>query len=759
MKTALALLLISSISLATSSPAFAALEAVTLSSKDHFPAPRWIYGIGKLAKGSEKDPAYVLARVKQAQVEGDNATCVERARAARPKAKSLQGWLSVLELECAVKAKPSTKTSATLARAIDAAAAHPDWFIFGAHTGRLKTAFATALTTLLEQDLKSNRARAWKSIERIDDFANLVDDKTKAVAWKAAGDLSSKQNKPEAARDFYKRSLALSSDSETRDKLAQLDRLQAQTQPTPKPSATPSTEPVNEATADELDLTERATQAYKSGDVTVATDLAIQIIQKYPGGSRAKWATDRVLETLASFADKTDVKYQDVRDQVLERVQKADADRLTEWARVCYNRAQFSESFALSKKALTSVDGARRTKTLEIYAEAAIATEAWSDARSGLQELVDKAAGQPQSREALFRLGLLNYRQGNYNESITHFERLLALPQSENLELSARYWLWRSLQKTKAERASQVASELMARFPFSYYGLRARLEQGGGTLEFKQPASEKVESTLWLTSGDKIAWEKAQILMKAGWLEEAQVELRELPPPIAANDKAVRALLWAAAGGTVTASRLGNDAWDENSDFRRAPFTDAVFPRDYTEFIEASAKKRNLDRDLVRGLIKQESSFNPRAVSSSNAYGLMQMIPPTAREIAQDLKLGVLKLPDDMFVPKRNIEMGTYYLSRQVSRYDGSVPLAVASYNAGPGRIDRWLRTRPSVKNAARTSAADNEIWFDEIPYSETCFYVKAILRNIMLYRLLDQSRGTGPWTPPDPIWQQSVVQ
>ena len=259
---------------------------------------------------------------------------------------------------------------------------------------------------------------------------------------------------------------------------------------------------------------------------------------------------------------------------------------------------------------------------------------------------------------------------------------------------------------------------------------------------------------MWLTGGDKIAWEKAQILMKAGWLEEAQAELRDLPPAISANDKAVRALLWAAAGGYVTASRLANDAWDENSDFRRSPFTDAVFPKDFAEFIDASAKKRGLDRDLVRGLIKQESSFNPRAVSTSNAYGLMQMIPPTAREIAQDLKLGALKLPDDMFVPKRNIEMGTYYLGRQVTHYNGSVPLALASYNAGPARMDRWLRTRPSVKNAPANSDADNEIWFDEIPYSETCFYVKAILRNVMLYRLLDQGRVQMP----DPIWTQKVA-
>jgi soluble lytic murein transglycosylase len=764
------------LSLSISTPCFAALESVTLTSKDPFPAPRWMYGVGQPPKASEKDPTFALIRVKQAQSEGDFNGCAERARAARPKAKSLQSWLTVVGLECAVKAKPTLKSGNELSHAVDDASAHADWFLLGAQSTRLKSAFSAGLSALIDQDLKVNRARAWKSIERIDEYASVLDDKTKALGLRAAGDLSVAQSKPEAARSFYKRSVALQGDPETREKLANLERsLGVESAKTPSkisakevtdvaPSPTPSELNVtSETTSEELEMGDRVTSALKSGDIVVAMELATQIIQKFPGGSRAKWAADRVQETLASFADKTDIKYKDIHDQILERIQKADADRLTEWARVCYNRAQFQDAFVLAKKSLSTVDGARRTKSLELASQAAIAVEAWDVARSTLQELIDKSAGQPQSREALFRLGLLNYREQKYNDAITSFERLLSLPQAENFELSSRYWLWRSLQKTKSERATKLADELMTKYPFSYYGLRARLEQGKGSLEWKpaaKEASDKVESVMWLEPAEKIAWEKAQILMRAGWLDEAQSELRELPSPLTANDKAVRSLVWAAAGGYVTASRLANDAWDENSEFRRAPFTDAVFPHDFTEFVEANAKKRGLDRDLVRGLIKQESSYNPKAISTSNAYGLMQMIPPTAKEIAQDLHLGTLKLPDDMFVPKRNIEMGTYYLSRQVTHYGGSVPLALASYNAGPGRIDRWLRTRPSLAqlSSTKSSAPDDEIWFDEIPYNETCFYVKAILRNIMLYRLLDQGRASGPWTPPDPIWSMHTT-
>jgi hypothetical protein len=161
--------------------AFATLEPVTLTSQDSFPAPRWMYGVGAApTKGSEKDASFALVKVKQAQVEGDFATCAEDARAARSKAKSLQGWLAVVELECASKVKPTSKSATALSHAVDDVSKHADWFVLGPQAPRLKTAFALGLVRLIDQDLKANRSRAWKSIERVDEFSSLMDDKTKA---------------------------------------------------------------------------------------------------------------------------------------------------------------------------------------------------------------------------------------------------------------------------------------------------------------------------------------------------------------------------------------------------------------------------------------------------------------------------------------------------------------------------------------------------------------------------------------------------
>jgi soluble lytic murein transglycosylase len=134
----------------------------------------------------------------------------------------------------------------------------------------------------------------------------------------------------------------------------------------------------------------------------------------------------------------------------------------------------------------------------------------------------------------------------------------------------------------------------------------------------------------------------------------------------------------------------------------------------------------------------------------------MQMIPPTAREIAEDLGIRGFEFPRDLEQPPLNVRMGSYYLAKVLRKYQGNVPLALASYNAGPGRMDRWLKFRPSLAGLAqsRSSSADDELWFDELPWSETCYYVKAILRNLLIYRALDQGRveiGDAAWAAPRP--------
>jgi soluble lytic murein transglycosylase len=219
----------------------------------------------------------------------------------------------------------------------------------------------------------------------------------------------------------------------------------------------------------------------------------------------------------------------------------------------------------------------------------------------------------------------------------------------------------------------------------------------------------------------------------------------------------LRARLFGAALNYSAAINLVNKAWDDQADLRREPFLSLDFPNEFKSEIKTQAGLYSVSPYLVMGLIKQESAYQIHAVSSAPAYGLMQMIAPTAKEVAGELKIPNLTMPDSLFDPNQNIHMGTYYFSKMLARYSGNVPMALAAYNAGPGHFDRWLKSRPSLKNLAqsRDPDADQELWFDELPWSETSFYVKAILRNYLLYRVLDQ----GSQKISFPVWASAPSQ
>ncbi len=134
---------------------------------------------------------------------------------------------------------------------------------------------------------------------------------------------------------------------------------------------------------------------------------------------------------------------------------------------------------------------------------------------------------------------------------------------------------------------------------------------------------------------------------------------------------------------------------------------------------------------LLHAVARQESEFNARAISPAGARGLMQLMPRTARETARNLGLGYRKtrLTDD---PGYNLRLGDAYLSRMTERFDGSYVLAVAAYNAGPHRAERWIRDFGDP----RDPDVDVIDWIERIPFSETRNYVQRVLEGLQVYRV-----------------------
>lgn len=156
-------------------------------------------------------------------------------------------------------------------------------------------------------------------------------------------------------------------------------------------------------------------------------------------------------------------------------------------------------------------------------------------------------------------------------------------------------------------------------------------------------------------------------------------------------------------------------------------FWELLFPLPYRAELDKAARDQDLDLYLLAGLIRQESEFDPKALSHANAYGLTQVRPATGRLYAR--KLGIKRLTNRMlFQAATNVEIGSSIFRGILAQNNGRVEQTLAAYNAGPGRLTRWLGW-----NQYREPAE----FVESIPFTETRDYVQAVLRNADLYRRL----------------------
>lgn len=157
------------------------------------------------------------------------------------------------------------------------------------------------------------------------------------------------------------------------------------------------------------------------------------------------------------------------------------------------------------------------------------------------------------------------------------------------------------------------------------------------------------------------------------------------------------------------------------------------YPLTNWDEIKRWAAARGLDKYQVAGFIRQETVFEPRARSGANAYGLMQLLLPTAKGVAR--RNSSSQMPnsaEDLYQPSLNIELGTGFLQELFAKFDRVEYVAVA-YNAGPGRVPQWRATLPP----------EIDDFVEEIPFKETKKYVQGIIRNTAQYRRLYDDSGS----------------
>lgn len=168
-------------------------------------------------------------------------------------------------------------------------------------------------------------------------------------------------------------------------------------------------------------------------------------------------------------------------------------------------------------------------------------------------------------------------------------------------------------------------------------------------------------------------------------------------------------------------------------------FSDYVllYPRPYDKEVRAAAKLTDVEPELIYGVLRQESLYRPDAVSSAGAYGLLQLLPETARRTAQRWKRS-RPSTSDLFNPSINVTLGAGQLRMLLDRFGGQTPVALAGYNAGPAAAARWLPSQ----------SIESDVWVENIPFNETRGYVQRVLWHSIVFAWLrsGEAQRTDAW-------------
>ncbi|MDI2090250.1 lytic transglycosylase domain-containing protein [Commensalibacter oyaizuii] len=342
--------------------------------------------------------------------------------------------------------------------------------------------------------------------------------------------------------------------------------------------------------------------------------------------------------------------------------------------------------------------------------------------------------------DSAFLAGWINLRKLNKpSEAIGHFQ---TLTHASSVLTTSRgyYWLGRAYQALNKHSYAQQAWEQAAQLPTTFYGQLAIAELQGINKQsvILNPSLLSAAIQQYLANVQEPVWSNSQIklfkdkeLVQAAQILVQQSDYNHARPFLLAvnkndNDNTTQAI------NAQVSNELGlpDDAVAiaRNAGSKGIILLKNGWPRPYTP------PASNLPKGLALGIMRQESSFNPLIVSPSRAYGLMQLLPSTAREVAVQIGLPAkMGNPGNLVVPQNNMKLGTAYLEKLMGRFNNTIPYAVAGYNGGPNRVKQWIINNDPTANAA----SQDEIidWIEQIPYSETRNYVQRVIENTVIYQ------------------------
>lgn len=297
--------------------------------------------------------------------------------------------------------------------------------------------------------------------------------------------------------------------------------------------------------------------------------------------------------------------------------------------------------------------------------------------------------------------------------NVLHWIKIM--PDHLSKEEEWQYWNARALEMVNHRDASQGILAKLAKSR-SYYGFLASHQ----VLKPYTFANQKmnIEPSLLNTIANRPSVLRARELHLLGRFEKARSEWQFITSRMSDKERHTAAKLalerWSLPNWSIYALSEANCKDDLL----------LRFPVVYARHILNEAERHSLDPAWILAITRQESAFVPHAKSSAGAIGLMQLIPSTAHMVAKQKRIPY-KNSKELLKPHTNIQLGSGYLKMMLETNQNNAVLATAAYNAGPGRIRKWL---PTFDMSA-------DIWIETIPYKETREYVKNVLTYTAIYQ------------------------
>ncbi|HNS98603.1 MAG TPA: transglycosylase SLT domain-containing protein [Polyangiaceae bacterium] len=345
--------------------------------------------------------------------------------------------------------------------------------------------------------------------------------------------------------------------------------------------------------------------------------------------------------------------------------------------------------------------------------------------------------------DGLFELAMHHIDHGSWPKAKEVLEQSTQVrPREKPYWVAGRalYFLARSLEITgQKQRALDTYQQIVLDYPLSYYmvlahgRLRARApEKAAQALRDAQLAGEKEKTPQ--AHGPKLdspAFHRAIEWLRLGDVASAKYEIKSLDFGDSDGDDVLTvAEMYERAGDARLAHQVARSQAERFSrhypEGRWRKAWQLAYPQVYLDIVRQETDASSIPISLAYGIMREESAFDPAVVSWADAYGLMQLIMPTATTVARSLHIKVDET--SLKRPEINIKLGCRLLGSLRTKFPTTPELAIPSYNAGAGATQRWLRERVDD---------DFDLWVERIAYEETRGYTKRVLSSVAVYAYL----------------------